>query len=59
LKPFLKTVGIDSDRLRLEWIGASEGLKVVETVKSFTQTIKNLGPSQLNRSHNCSGAQIC
>jgi F420-non-reducing hydrogenase iron-sulfur subunit len=56
LKPFLKTVGIDSDRLRLEWIGASESLKVVETVKSFTQTIKNLGPSQLNRSHNCSGA---
>jgi coenzyme F420-reducing hydrogenase delta subunit len=56
LKPFLKTVGIDSDRLRLEWIGASESLKVVDTVKSFTQTIKNLGPSQLNRSHNCSGA---
>jgi F420-non-reducing hydrogenase iron-sulfur subunit len=49
LKPFLKTMGISSDRLRLEWISASEGPKVVETVKSFTQNIKNLGPSPLNR----------
>jgi F420-non-reducing hydrogenase iron-sulfur subunit len=49
LKPFLKAMGISSDRLRLEWIGASEALKVVETAKSFTQTIKDLGPSPLNR----------
>ena len=59
IKPFLKAMGIESDRLKLEWISASEAPKVVETVKSFTQTIKNLGPSQLNRSRNCSGAQIC
>jgi len=59
IKPFLKAMGIESDRLKLEWISASEGPKVAETVKTLTQTIKNLGPSQLNRSHNCSGAQIC
>jgi len=49
LKPFLKAIGISSDRLRLQWIGASEGPKMAETINSFTQTIKNLGPSPLNR----------
>jgi F420-non-reducing hydrogenase iron-sulfur subunit len=54
LKPFLEAVGISSDRLRLQWIGASEGLKMAETMSSFTQTVRNLGPSQFNRSRNCS-----
>lgn len=49
LKPFLKAIGISSDRLRLQWIGASEGRKMAETMSSFTQTIRNLGPSPLKR----------
>jgi len=49
MKPFLEAIGIEPERLRLEWIGASEGLKFVETVKSFTQTVKELGPSRFNR----------
>ena len=49
LKPFLQAIGISSDRLRLQWIGASEGLKMAETMSSFTQTIRNLGPSPLSR----------
>jgi F420-non-reducing hydrogenase iron-sulfur subunit len=53
LKPFLKAVGINNDRLRLQWIGASEGLKMAETVSDFTQTITNLGPCRLNGSRNC------
>ncbi|HEX74493.1 MAG TPA: hydrogenase iron-sulfur subunit [Dehalococcoidia bacterium] len=52
LKPFLEAIGIGKDRLRLEWISASEGPKVAETVKSFTQTIKGLGPSVFNRRRN-------
>jgi F420-non-reducing hydrogenase iron-sulfur subunit len=52
LKPFFETIGIGSERLRLEWISASEAPKVVETIKSFTQTIKELGPSPLNRRRN-------
>ena len=54
LKPFLKAMGIENNRLRLQWIGASEGLKMAETVSGFTETIKNLGPSSLSRSRNCS-----
>ena len=52
VKPFLEAIGIGADRLRLEWISASEGPKVTETVKSFTQTIKKLGPSPFNRRQN-------
>ena len=51
LRPFLKVIGIGQDRIRLEWVGASEGSKMAETVKSFTQTIKQLGPSPLRRDH--------
>ena len=47
LHPFLDAVGIGKDRLRLEWISASEGPKVAETVKSFTQTIRKLGPNPM------------
>jgi F420-non-reducing hydrogenase iron-sulfur subunit len=54
LKPFLEAMGINSDRLRLQWIGASEGLKMAETVKGFTETIRKLGPSQLTKSRSCS-----
>jgi len=49
LKPFLNAIGISSDRLRLQWIGASEGLKMAETMSDFTDTIRNLGPSPLKR----------
>jgi F420-non-reducing hydrogenase iron-sulfur subunit len=49
LKPFLEAVGVGGDRLRLEWISASEGPKVVETVTSFVETLKQLGPSPFRR----------
>jgi len=45
LQPFLDAVGISKDRLRLEWISASEAPKIAETVKSFTQAIKECGPN--------------
>ncbi|MBN2463521.1 MAG: hydrogenase iron-sulfur subunit [Dehalococcoidia bacterium] len=50
LKSFLEAIGIGKERLRLEWISASEGPKVAETVNDFTQTIRQLGPSLFNRS---------
>jgi len=49
LSPFLDSVGIGKDRLRLEWISASEDSKVVDIVQSFTHTIKQLGPSPFKR----------
>ncbi|MEA1872127.1 MAG: hydrogenase iron-sulfur subunit [Chloroflexota bacterium] len=52
LKPFLNAIGINSDRLRLQWVGASEGLKMADTISDFTETIRNLGPSPLKRRQN-------
>ena len=47
LSPFLDTIGIGKDRLRLEWIAASDLPEMAETIKSFTQTIKECGPNPM------------
>jgi len=47
LKKILKQFGIEEERVRLEWVSASEGAKFAEVANNFTQTIKNLGPSSL------------
>jgi F420-non-reducing hydrogenase iron-sulfur subunit len=49
-RTFLEAVGVGSDRLRLEWISASEGPKVAATVADFVETLKQLGPSPFRRS---------
>jgi F420-non-reducing hydrogenase iron-sulfur subunit len=49
LKPFLDAVGIGGDRLRLEWISASEAEKVPETVTAFVRTLERLGPNPFRR----------
>ncbi len=45
----LDLIGLSSDRLRLEWISASEGMKFAEVIRSFTEKIKELGPSPLHK----------
>ncbi len=42
LKKILEIFGIDSNRVRLEWISGSEGLKFAEVVKEFNETIRRL-----------------
>jgi len=48
LKKMLKQLGIEEERVRLEWVSASEGAKFAEVANNFTQTIKNLGPISLS-----------
>ena len=50
LRSLLEAIGINGDRLGLEWISASEGGKFATTVEEFTQVIKDLGPNPLGRS---------
>lgn len=49
--PFLKRLiaqfGIDSRRLRLEWVSAAEGDRFAEVVNEFTEEIRSLGPLKL------------
>lgn len=47
VKKLLDTVGIEPDRVRLEWVSASEGIRFADTVREFTETIKKLGPNPL------------
>ena len=44
LKKLLKQVGIEPERVRIEWISATEAKKLVEVAKEFTEEIKRLGP---------------
>jgi F420-non-reducing hydrogenase iron-sulfur subunit len=44
LKRMLKDMGIEEERVRLEWISAAEGEKVKRVVNELTETITKLGP---------------
>jgi F420-non-reducing hydrogenase iron-sulfur subunit len=44
LKKTLPQLGIEPDRLKLEWISASEGTKFQSTVNDFIEEIRQLGP---------------
>lgn len=44
LVKLLGQMGIEKERLRLEWISASEGNKLVQVVIEMTAKIKELGP---------------
>jgi len=44
LKRMLKDMGIEEERVRLEWISAAEGEKVKRVVNELTETIRKLGP---------------
>lgn len=49
LQRYLDQMGIEKDRLRLEWISASEGKKLQEVVNQMTETLKQLGPSKIKK----------
>ncbi len=43
LKPLLEYLGLDKERLCLEWVSASEGKRFAEVVSNFTQTLAKTG----------------
>jgi F420-non-reducing hydrogenase iron-sulfur subunit len=43
LKKIVESIGLDSDRLRLSWVSASEGQKYAKVATEFTNKIKELG----------------
>ena len=47
MKELLKFIGISPDRLRLEWVSASEGDRFASVVTEFSRQIQALGPSPL------------
>lgn len=49
LKRVLADLGIEPDRLRLEWISAAEGEKVQRVVNEMVEQINRLGPLALHK----------
>lgn len=47
LKKVLEQFGIEPERVRLEWVSASEGDKFASIVKNMVGEIKKLGPNPL------------
>lgn len=47
LKRFLTQMGIEDERVRLEWIAASEGDKVQRVTDEMVNDLKRLGPLRL------------
>jgi coenzyme F420-reducing hydrogenase delta subunit len=43
-KKLLEQIGVHPERLRLEWVSASEGIRFAEIITDFTKKLKELGP---------------
>jgi len=48
LKKTLSSFGIENDRVRLEWVSASEGQHFADVVADMTEKVRALGPSVFN-----------
>ena len=47
LKKTLEQLGLEPERLRLEWVSASEGDRFAMVIKDMTKELTKLGPSPL------------
>ena len=47
LKRLIRSFGIEEERVRLEWVSASEGKRFAEVVDDMDRTIRALGPSRV------------
>jgi coenzyme F420-reducing hydrogenase delta subunit/predicted transcriptional regulator len=48
LKKLLTLTGLEPERLRLDWVSASEGQRFAQIVTEFTEQIRELGPSPVS-----------
>ena len=44
-KALVKLLGIEDERIRLEWISAAEGQRFADVINEFTDQVRDLGPS--------------
>jgi len=47
IEKYIAQMGIEPERLKLEWISASEGKQFAELVNEMTKAILNAGPSKV------------
>ena len=46
LRRILEYIGIEPERLRLDWVSSAEAPKFQQVVNEFTETIRELGPAR-------------
>jgi coenzyme F420-reducing hydrogenase delta subunit len=56
LKRVLEDMGIEPERLHLEWISAAEGEKLVHVMSDFIGEVRGLGPLELGLSDKAKAA---
>ncbi len=49
IQKYMKQMNIEPERLRLEWISASEGKRLAEVIGEMTETITKLGQSKIKQ----------
>ena len=49
LSEALSYTSMEPERIRLEWVSASEGTRFGEVIREFTEQIKKLGPNQIGK----------
>ena len=44
-KPFMQYLGLEPERLRVEWISAAEGARFAALIRSMTEEVRAVGPN--------------
>jgi F420-non-reducing hydrogenase iron-sulfur subunit len=44
-RKIVRLLGLEEERLRLEWISAAEGVRFAKVINEFTDQVRRLGPS--------------
>lgn len=47
LQELVELLGLEPERVRLEWISSAEGTRFAEVAAEFTEQIRALGPLEL------------
>ena len=48
-KELIELLGLETDRIALEWVSSAEGGRFAQIMTDFTEKIKVLGPSPLKK----------
>ena len=57
-KKLLEQIGVNPDRLRLEWVSASEGIRFAEVITDFAKKLKELGPLGIGEGRDVNGLKL-
>jgi len=57
-KKLMEHIGINPERLRLEWLSAGEGIRFAEVITDFTKKLKELGPLGIGEGINENGLKL-